>query len=294
MALMSRPCRPSRRSLSKILLLAFLVIVFPATALAAEPILDRVLRTKKVKVGVCFHMPPFGYIDEQGKWTGYEMELTREIVKRLGVEGDWERITPVTRGPMLQAGRVDFAACAISQTRSREEVFDFTVWHFEEGKRMLAPKAKGYKSLKDFIGKPIAVQQGSSAGPGLQDYFKKQGWPAPNLLIFPDNPAAFLGIKQGKTEGYSQDQAISVFVSKADPDFEFVGEYYQRTRYGFGVPHDNSKWRDRLNFILNDMFADGTFMKIYDEWFHPKTGKVPLPENVRESVRLLSDMPWPE
>lgn len=284
----------SLRWLTGILAIASLSLFLPTNLLAAESVLDRVMRDKKVKVGVCLAFPPLGFVDDKGEWTGFEVELIREVVRRLGVEGDYERITPITRFTLLPAGRIDIASCAISQTRSREEVIDFTVPYFQEGKRLLAPKARGYKSLKDFIGKPIAVQQGSSAVPGLQGYFQKNGWPAPNLVAFPDDYAAFTALKQGKVEGYSQDQAISVFVSKADPAFEFTGEYYQRTRYGFGVSQNDSKWRDRLNFILNDMFEDGTYMKIYDSWFHPQTGKFALPDVVREAARALADMPWPK
>lgn len=286
--------RPSLRSWMSVALAVALAVLLPGTGLAAESILDRVMRDKKVHVGVCLGFPPLGYIDDKGERLGYELEMIREVVRRLGVEGEWEQITPITRFTLLPAGRIDIAACAISQTRSREEVIDFTLPYFQEGKRMLAPKGKGYKVLKDFVGKPIAVQQGSSAVPGLQAYFQKQGWPAPTLVAFPDDAVAFTALKQGKVEAYTQDQAISVFVSRADPAFEFVGEYYQRTRYGFGVPQNDSKWRDRLNFILNDMFEDGTFMRIYDTWFDPKTGKFPLPDSVRETVKALADMPWPK
>jgi len=295
MRTMVRNLCPSLRSWTTVLAIAtWAIVVLPASAFAAESIVDRVMREKKVRVGVCLAFPPLGFIDTKGEWTGFEYDLIREVVKRLGVEGDWERITPVTRFTLLPAGRIDIASCAISQTRSREEVIDFTLPYFQEGKRMLAPKARGYKSLKDFIGKPIAVQQGSNAVPGLQAYFQKQGWPAPNLIAFPDDAAAFTALKQGKAEGYTQDQAITIFISKADPAFEFVAEYYSRTRYGFGVPQNDSKWRDRLNFILNDMFEDGMYMQIYDKWFDPKTGKFPLPDTVREAAKTLADMPWPK
>lgn len=268
-------------------------LLSPPSLLGQESILDRVTREKIVRVGLCLHQPPLNYMDDNGRWTGFDRALAEEVIQRLGVPAEWVKLSGKTRFTFLASGRVDLSFCAISQTRGREKVIDYSVPYFQEGKRMMGAKAKGYKSLKDLIGKPIGVAQGSSAYPGLEGYFKEQGWPPPKLMAFQDNATAFAALKQGKVEGYSQDQAISVFVSNADPDFTFFGEYYQQTRYGIGVPHNQSKWRDHINFIMNDMYADGTYLAIYDKWFHPKTGKFPLPANVRENAKAIAGLPWP-
>jgi len=58
------------------------------------------------------------------------------------------------------------------------------------------------------------------------------------------------------------------------------------TRYGVGMPENDSDWRDAINLILQDMIADGTYRRIYDRWFGPNTS-TPWP--------LIPDAPelWP-
>ena len=85
----------------------------------------------------------------------------------------------------------------------------------------------------------------------------------------------FCGIG-GLTHGFVQQN----FVVDAGVDFEAVGTIYSPGLYGIGVPPDESKWRDKISFALQDMLNDGTYEKIYDKWFGPK-GRFPLPINAR-------------
>jgi polar amino acid transport system substrate-binding protein len=38
-----------------------------------------------------------------------------------------------------------------------------------------------------------------------------------------------------------------------------------------GLPEDDSDWRDAVNFALQDMWNDGTYMQIYNKWYGPDT-----------------------
>jgi polar amino acid transport system substrate-binding protein len=60
-----------------------------------------------------------------------------------------------------------------------------------------------------------------------------------------------------------------------------VGDFFSSEPYGIGLPQDDSDWRDAVNFALQDMWADGTYKKIYDKWYGPKTPySFPLTEEI--------------
>jgi polar amino acid transport system substrate-binding protein len=50
-----------------------------------------------------------------------------------------------------------------------------------------------------------------------------------------------------------------------------LGDFFSSEPYGIGVPQNDSDWRDAINFAIQDMWADGTYKKIYDKWYGPKT-----------------------
>ncbi len=52
-----------------------------------------------------------------------------------------------------------------------------------------------------------------------------------------------------------------------NPELEVVGGLFTSEPYGMGVPRFDAKFRDLVNFTLQDIKADGTYDKIYHKWF---------------------------
>ena len=55
--------------------------------------------------------------------------------------------------------------------------------------------------------------------------------------------------------------------AKDNPELEVVGGRFTKEPYGMGVPRFDSKFRDEVNFTLQDIKADGTYDKLYHKWF---------------------------
>ena len=72
---------------------------------------------------------------------------------------------------------------------------------------ILAEKGK-YRELKDFVGKRIAISQGSNAQQAVVAALKKLGDPEPKVMSFQNNAECFLALKAGKVDGYTNDTII--------------------------------------------------------------------------------------
>lgn len=106
------------------------------------------------------------------------------------------------------------------------------------------------------------------------DLLKKLGDPnaTKNVISFQDEAACFLALQQDKVAGWTTDSTILIgYAAKEPGKYELVGDFFSSEPYGIGVQQNDSDWRDAINFALQDMWADGTYKKIYEKWYGPKT-----------------------
>ncbi len=284
-----------RRRLVALVVLLYMVS-FVSAATAAKSILDEVKKRGVVRIGSGTTVPPVNYIDKNGNWTGFDIDLGNEIAKRLGVKVQRVNVNNKTRIAFLANKRIDLTISSMSHTRSRDEQIDYAeppyLW---SGKIFYAKKGR-FKTPMDICGKRMAVVQGSNAYLAGQDYLRELGCTKKFIInAYQTNAECFLALKQGKVDAYIQDTPIIAGVAGSEGvDYEAVGPIFSPGLYGIGVPPNDSKWRDKISFLLQDMLKDGTYEKIYQKWFGPN-GKFPLPINARP--RLPEDIfgknkPW--
>src|SRR4051812_10182322 len=108
--------------------------------------LDEVKARGKLIAGVRYDSPPFGYLDPAGTVVGFDIDLIREIAKRLGVELELVQVTAKTRIPTLEAGKIDVIAAALTHTRERDKVLDFTISYVLDGQKLMVPKGSPIRS----------------------------------------------------------------------------------------------------------------------------------------------------
>ncbi|MBR0965670.1 transporter substrate-binding domain-containing protein [Bradyrhizobium diazoefficiens] len=269
---------------SRTRMLLVVAFSFIASAVSAqESRLDRVLSQKSVAIGLGYSAPPMNYMDH-GVWAGFDMDLARAVVARLpipGIKVEFVKVDTTTRVVFLTAGRVDMTISSMSHTRQREQAIDFAeppyLW---AGKQFYARKGR-FSGYHDLVGKRIAVQQGSNAGSAATQLLKSLGDPNPIIASYPTDGEAFLALKQGKVDAFTQDNVIALGVMGTEAkDFEAVGPVYSPGLYSIGLPSNDSKWRDAVSIALQQVIQDGTYDSIYEEWFGAE-GKFPLAANAR-------------
>jgi polar amino acid transport system substrate-binding protein len=265
---------------------------------AAQSILDRVKQAGVVRIGTGNDTPPMNYLDDAGRWTGFDVELGDEIGKRLGVKVERVAVNNKTRIAFLANGQIDMALSNISRTLSREEQIDFVDPPYLFTAKVFYAKKKRFKELAELGGKRICVNQGSNAFTAAPAELARHTPLAPKIMSFQKNAECFLALKQGKVDAFTQDSPIVAAVAGAEgADFEAVGAGYSPGLYSIGVPQNDSKWRYAVSVALQSVIKDGSYERLYQGWFGPR-GKYPLALNARP--RLPPDvfgemsMVWPD
>ena len=227
-----------------------------------ESVLDAVLARGKLVVGVRRDSPPFGFQDAQGDIWGFDVDLARAIAERLKVRLEIVPVTAADRFEKLRAGAVDLLAASCTITRAREEEVDFSLPYFADQQAFLVKKDSGIKGYLDIAGRTVGAVEGSTSMENL-----KIVQPDAKPAAFKDYREAFDAFKAGRVDAITSDSMILLgLLGGKRGDFSIVGRFGYEP-YGLAVRQDDSRWRDRINCILMELWDDGILQRIYDNWF---------------------------
>ena len=258
------------------------ILLLAVTAGAsAGPVYDRVQASGTLRIGTGNDTPPMNYIDEQGQWTGFDVDLGNALAERLGLELKRVTVNNKTRVSMLANGQIDITLSNLSQTRSREEQVDYAFPPYLWTAKVFYAKKGRFTTTRELGGHRIGVNQGSNAYTAAPQEIIRQGGEAPTIIAFQKNAEGLLALRQGKIDAYCQDSPIiAALVGDATSELNAVGVGFSPGLYGIGVPQDDSKWRDTVSFALQSVISEGVYEEIYQRWFGPH-GKYPMPHNAR-------------
>jgi len=147
------------------------------TALAgtahADATLDKIKQRGKLSVGVDGVGPPFGVMDPAtGQVAGFQVDLARDLAKRLGVELEIVSVVASTRVQFLQAGKVDLLIANIQWTKERNQILSFAPTPYNlVGAGAIVANNSGIHKWEDLRGKVACVSQGSNFTKPLQETY---------------------------------------------------------------------------------------------------------------------------
>lgn len=246
------------------------------SATTTESTRERVKREGKVRIGVRNDNPPLSFIDEDGNWVGFDVDLAAAMAARLGVEHELVQVDGTTRISFLQEGRVEMSIASMNHTRQRDDAVDFSITYFWDNQSFLIRKGT-YHSIEDLFGAKVAANAGSSAISSWQAYSAAAGAPEPEIVEFNDKLAAMQALRDGAVEGYTEDNITMLALAAGDPNLELLPGGHNPVQFGIGVPVNDSQWRDQVNYTLQDLWKDGTFEEIYNHWFVGPDAPIQLP-----------------
>jgi ABC-type amino acid transport substrate-binding protein len=259
---------------------AVAIVGLAAASWAGETTLEKIGRTGVFTIGTRTASPPFGYINKQNEWVGFSIDLAklvhRNIEKKLNksIKFELKESVPATRIPLLTSMAVDLIAGTMTDTRPRRDSVDFSLTFFVTGAQFLVKEGSPIKGIQDLAGKRVGAQQGST-----NERIIRERVPQAQLVVFPDQPAGFTALVQGRVDTYTNDgiQLAGLVVKAPNPaEWKIVGDFYSYEPYGMAMLKHDSDFRAIVNNALMEAVEDGEYFKLYDKWFGPK-GELPYP-----------------
>ena len=118
--------------------------------------LDQIKKSGSIKIGVFSDKNPFGYVDENGKYQGYDVYFARRIAEDLGVEVEFVSTEAANRVEALQTGKVDIILANFTVTEERAQQVDFALPYMNVALGVVSPSDKVITELSQ-IGTDDAV-----------------------------------------------------------------------------------------------------------------------------------------
>ena len=87
--------------------------------------LDEIKKSGKIKIAVFSDKAPFGYVDKDGKYQGYDVYFAEQLAKDLGVDPEYTSVDPAARVDVLTSNKVDLVLANFTVTDERKEKVDF-------------------------------------------------------------------------------------------------------------------------------------------------------------------------
>ena len=192
--------------------------------------------------------PPFTFVDEKGKASGFDIDMIAWIAKeqnfKLVVKPlKWESIIPA-----LQAGEIDFIASGMSATPERKKIIDFTKVYWNSMAPIIAPEAYQKDLINAlFSGDTIAVQRGSANGEWFAQQLKQNKGIALKLDWYDTFPLAVQAVLVKRADlAFCSAMSTGREVIKGKP-LKIIGATVWGSGYGIGVRKNDKQLRAKLN-----------------------------------------------
>lgn len=263
------------KRLNKIFLI--IICLFLLTGLTAcikkkqdENLLRIIAKRGKLIVGVKYDTKPFGYIDNDQKLKGFDIDLSRELAKRiLGDENaiEFQQVTSSNRIFALTSGTVDFVAASMTITEKRQRIIDFSRPYYIAGQAIMVRKSSSIKHLKDLSNKNVIVVLGSTSEINI-----KQLVPGIKILGFRTYTDAFNALKSGRGDALTTDDSIIYSFLSEDKNFKILNDRLTKEPYGIGFKksENTESFQDAVDTALQQIIFDGTMRKIEKKWINAK------------------------
>lgn len=228
---------------------------------------DKIINTESnLVIGFDPGQPPMGYTDESGEYVGFDLDLAKEVGKRLGMEVEFMPINWDTKKEELEAGSFDCIWNGFT-IEGRENDYAWSKPYMQNEQVFVVKKGSDIKTKEDLAGKTLAYQKESSAAAALEknpDFVATLG----GTVMTDTNLMAMTEVQTGSADVALLDSTMAEYnITKQGGEYEILEEPLSAENYGVGFALDNTVLRDKVQGALDEMVADGTFAKISNEWF---------------------------
>ena len=177
--------------------------------------LDEIKKSGKIKIAVFSDKAPFGYVDKDGKYQGYDVYFAEQLAKDLGVEPEYTSVDPAARVDVLTSNKVDLVLANFTVTDERKEKVDFAKPYMKVALGVVSPESAQITDVSQLDGKTLIIAKGTTA----ETWFEKN---APNVKLqkYDQYADAYNALLDGRGDAFSTDNTEVLAWAKSNKGFK--------------------------------------------------------------------------
>lgn len=218
-------------------------------------------------VGFDAEYPPYGYMDDNGDYTGFDLELAAAV---CDIEG-WEMVPmPIdwdSKDMELDSGNIDCIWNGFT-VNGREDDYTFSVPYVDNSQVIVTASDSGISSLEDLEGKIVGVQADPAALALLDEGGDQEDLGATfgEMQQFGDYNTAFAELEAGSLDAVAIDIGVANYQIAGRDEFVILDEYLNSEQYAVGFKKGNDALCNIINEDLEVLLTTGVFNKIAAEY----------------------------
>lgn len=223
---------------------------------------------KTFTVGFDAEYPPYGYMDENGEYTGFDLELAQAV---CDLEG-WELVkTPIdwdSKDMELNSGNIDCIWNGFT-INGREDDYTWSDPYLNNEQVMVVASDSGIETLADLAGKNVVVQAASAALDALNSEDNKELTDSfASLTENPDYNTAFMNIDSGAADAVAVDIGVAKYqlAQREEGKYKILDEPIQSEQYGIGFAKGNEELRDTVWAEVMKLYDEGEIDKLAEQY----------------------------
>ena len=221
---------------------------------------DQIKESGEITIGVFSDKNPFGYVDNDGKFQGYDVYFAERIAKDLGVELKLVPVEAASRVEFLETAKVDIILANFTVTDERKEKVDFALPYMKVALGVVSPDSAIITDAEQLNGKTLIVVKGTTA----ESYFT-ENYPDVKLQKYDEYNEAYSALQDGRGDAFSTDNTEVLAWSMNNPGFTVGVESLGSTdAIAPAVTKGNETLLNRINDEITALADEQFFHADYD------------------------------
>ncbi|MGM0079315.1 extracellular solute-binding protein [Enterococcus sp. DIV0755f] len=229
--------------------------------------LSKVEEAKTLVVATSGTLYPSSYYNDENELVGYDVDVAKEVAKRLGVEITFKEYNVDGQVSSLTRGEADFAANDFGLTDERAEKFSLSTPIKYSFDSMIVRKSddSGIASLEDLDGKKAAGEPNTSYMRLAESY-------GAELVTYDNatNDQYLTDVANGRTDVILNDYYLQKMAVAALPDIPvktLEDVYFNPNETGFLFVKDHQALQEKVDAVLAEMKEDGRLKELAETYF---------------------------
>ncbi len=274
-----------KRNIMKMVMVA-VALAFSATSLwalggkdssasaASFRTVEEIKASGKIVIGVFSDKAPFGYVDEYGKYQGYDVYFAERIAKDLGVAVEYVSTDPASRVEYVATGKVDIILANFTVTEDRARQVDFALPYMKVMLGVVSPENALITSVDQLADKNLIVVKGTTA----ETYFAKNH-PEVKLQKYDEYADAYNALIDGRGDAFSTDNTEVLAWALVNPGYVVgIDALGNMDTIAPAVQKGNTSLLEWLNQEIQALGQENFFHAAYDATLAPVYGEAANPD----------------
>ena len=230
--------------------------------------LDEIKKSGKLKVAVFSDKAPFGYVDKDGNYAGYDVYFAERLGKDLGVDVEYTSVDAAARVDVLTSNKVDITLANFTVTDERKAVM--------VALGVVSPENAEITDVDQLKGKTLIVTKGTTA----ETFFEKN-YPDIKLQKYDQYADAYNALLDGRGDAFSTDNTEVLAWAKSNKGFKVgITELGDKDTIAAAVQKGNKELLDWINDEIDKLGDENFFHKDYEETLKPVYGDEVDPDEI--------------